>query len=133
MGWRNSGMWPVSKGVVYKRAGFDLPEARAALDLTQLKVPNTEEEFHSLLHQMISSPPETATQLREFLIGCYDQKCRAADLLQERLSNQYNLQVSSTMRDLYGDDAEIAKRRAEDDPAARTACRRKRHCSTARI
>ncbi|TPR06676.1 Amino acid permease family protein [Aspergillus niger] len=120
MGWRNSGTWPVSKGVVYKRAGFDLPEARDVLDPTELKAPTNKEEFYTLLDQMLSSPPETSTQLREFLMDCFYQKSRSIDLLQENLTNHYDVQVDIE-RDLPETDAEVTKRRAEDDPAARTA------------
>ncbi|RDH32449.1 hypothetical protein BDQ94DRAFT_145285 [Aspergillus welwitschiae] len=120
MGWRKSGTWPVSKGVVYKRAGFDLPEARDVLDPTELKAPTNKEEFYTLLDQMLSSPPETSTQLREFLMDCFYQKSRSIDLLQENLSNHYDVQVVIE-RDLPETDAEVTKRRAEDDPAARTA------------
>lgn len=86
-GWRNSGLWPVSKGIVYKRAGFDLPEARHVPDRTQLDAPFTAEVFSTLLRQMDSSPPETATQLREFLISCFDQQRRTGELFQEVLSD----------------------------------------------
>ncbi|KAI2820994.1 hypothetical protein CBS115989_3338 [Aspergillus niger] len=120
MGWRNSGTWPVSKGVVYKRAGFDLPEARDVLDPTELKAPTNKEEFYTLLDQMLSSPPETSTQLREFLMDCFYQRSRSVELLQENLSNHYDVQVDIE-RDLPETDAEVTKRRAEDDPAARTA------------
>ncbi|GJP93001.1 unnamed protein product [Aspergillus niger] len=120
MGWRKSGTWPVSKGVVYKRAGFDLPEARDVLGSTELKAPTTKEEFYTLLDPMLSSPPETSTQLREFLMDCFYQKSRSTDLLQENLSNHYDVQVDIE-RDLPETDAEVTKRRAEDDPAARTA------------
>ncbi|GFN21530.1 hepatocellular carcinoma down-regulated mitochondrial carrier protein [Aspergillus tubingensis] len=86
-GWRNSGIWPVSKGIVYKRAGFDLPEARPFPNVTQLDAPITAEVFSTLLRQMDSSPPETAAQLREFLISCFDQQRRTGELFQEALSD----------------------------------------------
>ncbi|GKZ37747.1 hypothetical protein AbraIFM66950_009430 [Aspergillus brasiliensis] len=87
-GWRQSGIRPISKENVYKRAGFDLLEARDGVDLTELKAPTTEEEFDALLQQIRSSPPETSNQLRKFLTDCFYQDRRSIDLLQENLSYQ---------------------------------------------
>ncbi|OJJ69716.1 hypothetical protein ASPBRDRAFT_182907 [Aspergillus brasiliensis CBS 101740] len=87
-GWRQSGIWPINKEIVYRRAGFDLLEARDGVDLTELKAPATEQEFDTLLQQIISSPPETSNQLRKFLTDCFYQDRRSIDVLQENLSYQ---------------------------------------------
>lgn len=85
--WQSSGLWPISKERIFKRAGFDLanlPQA-AGIPSDAATPPPQPDQYNTILRSLESATPERREKLYKYLKDCYLHKCCSTDLLRHEL------------------------------------------------